>query len=122
MRVLGIDYGTSKTGLALGDTAAGIAEPLSVLRPDSIDELISMLEKIIKKEAIDRAVIGAAAQFSHDIEVISERLSIPLMQSSEAYTTSSAREYRDSYPGMEDDAIAAALILQDYFESVPGEV
>lgn len=122
MRVLGIDYGTAKVGLALGDTDAKIATPLNVVRAESAELLIASLEATVKSEAIDVAVIGAAAQFSDAIESIRAKLSIPVETVPESYTTIAAKEYREHYPGMEDDAIAAALILEEYFGTLESEV
>ena len=54
-RVLAIDYGTKRVGLAVTDPAKIIASPLTTIHPN---ELIAFLKDYEKKEGIELFVVG----------------------------------------------------------------
>ncbi len=56
-KILGIDYGTVRTGLALTDSARIIASPLQAVQTN---EIFVFLEKLFQKESIEVVVIGEA--------------------------------------------------------------
>lgn len=58
MRYLGLDYGTKTLGLSLSDSTMLIASSLKVIRYNSIDELFTMLDNVIKEYKIDGLVLG----------------------------------------------------------------
>jgi putative holliday junction resolvase len=58
MRYLGLDYGTKTLGLSLSDSTMLIASSLKVIRYNSIDELFTMLDNVIKEYKIDGFVLG----------------------------------------------------------------
>ena len=53
MKILGIDYGTKRTGLALSDETGKVAFPYAVIS-NSLDEII----KVIELEGVSEVVIG----------------------------------------------------------------
>src|SRR3989338_1724989 len=53
MRVLALDYGTKRVGLAWADTALGVALPFGVVPPD-----VDAVCERIKKERIEQVVVG----------------------------------------------------------------
>ena len=58
MRTLAIDLGTKRVGLALSDEGGRFATPLDVLQVSSPHQAIEQILSIIKKESIERLVIG----------------------------------------------------------------
>ncbi|MBI4139231.1 Holliday junction resolvase RuvX [Candidatus Uhrbacteria bacterium] len=58
MRILGIDYGTKRIGIALGDTETRIASPWTVLTVDSKLDVLRRLHDMIELEQIERVVVG----------------------------------------------------------------
>ena len=60
-KVLGIDYGTVRTGIAITDSARIIAAPLTTLATKNIWE---ELQKLIIKEKISEVVIGEARRLN----------------------------------------------------------
>jgi putative Holliday junction resolvase len=58
MRTLAIDFGTRRVGLALSDQSAKLATPYEVLNITSPQQATNLILEIIKKEAVDRLVIG----------------------------------------------------------------
>ncbi|MCS6978232.1 MAG: Holliday junction resolvase RuvX [Gemmatales bacterium] len=56
-RVLGVDYGTKRVGLAISDEGRKIASPLAVLRRHAPDEA-QRLQRLIQEEQISLIVVG----------------------------------------------------------------
>ena len=58
MKVIGIDFGLSKVGLAISDPSGIIALPLKVLRYKDKKDLLSELQCISKEKNVNKFVIG----------------------------------------------------------------
>jgi putative Holliday junction resolvase len=58
MRLLGIDYGLRRTGLALGDTESRLALPFEVFEGLPDPQLAHAIAQVVRKEAIDAIVVG----------------------------------------------------------------
>lgn len=134
MRYLGVDYGTSKIGLALSDEDGSMGFPHSVITntPRLVDELCVL----IAKEDIGALVVGDSRNLAGEENPIakdaralgaqiSERTGIPVFFESEVFTTALARrapekEEKTRAPKRraEVDASAAALILTSYLSRV----
>lgn len=126
MKLLGIDYGRSKIGLAVSD--GKIAEPMGVLRIKSVEEGMRKLSNIIRKENITKVVLGISEgvmgkeskAFGKSLE---NAVKIPVLLQDETLSTKSALELsidanikRRRRREMED-AFSAAIILQGFIDS-----
>ncbi|MEN9558095.1 MAG: hypothetical protein RL141_464 [Candidatus Parcubacteria bacterium] len=58
MRVLGIDYGAKRIGVALGDTQTRIATAWEVIPNDGLDAAASRVADIAEKEEAEKIIIG----------------------------------------------------------------
>lgn len=123
MRILGIDYGTKRVGLALTDNKGLMAFPYSVL--ENNDNLITELEKIIAKEAVDTIVIGHSLNTKGEENVLHQAVEalmldltltvgLPIELEPEQYTTQEALRFQGRTPLT--DAAAATIILNSYLE------
>lgn len=123
MKYLGIDYGTKKIGLAIGDDQACIAMPFSVVKT------ISEIQKIIKEEYIDALVIGVpkkVGDFHSNVQLEKTEKFISSLQSltglkiyriDESHTSvESQRLQKEQGATAKEDALAAMLILQAFFD------
>lgn len=130
MRVLGIDYGTKKIGLAFGDTETRVAVPFEVIRARA-EEALNALVSLIKEESIDQLVIGMpGAVGSHTNEeqqarvrgfmkALQSKINLPIAEEDESFTTAeSIRLMKEERAGAEEDALAAMLILQSYLDRI----
>jgi putative Holliday junction resolvase len=128
MRILGIDYGEKKIGLAFGDTAAGIAMPLDVIANRGTETLAWIADKV-HSEDIGTIVVGAplSVDSRHGpeqlektrafIKQLSSVVSVPVVEEDESYTTAeSLRLQREEGAEADEDALAAMLIAQAYLE------
>lgn len=122
MKVLGIDYGLSKTGLALGDDVVRVAGPLEVIK--TTEALVDDLCNLVKVEGIERIIVGVAKgsqeqvtlEFVHALKLAT---SVPVITIDEAYTSvESQRIQEESGSKVEEDALAAMLILESYFNQL----
>lgn len=62
MRILGIDYGKRRVGLALSDESQKMAMPYAIFANDG--NLLSRVLEVIKKEAVAKAVMGEARDYA----------------------------------------------------------
>lgn len=58
MRVIGVDYGSARVGIAIGDTETGIASPWSVIKRESDDQVIQALVTLAQQEGAEHFVVG----------------------------------------------------------------
>ncbi|RLC32981.1 Holliday junction resolvase RuvX [Candidatus Woesebacteria bacterium] len=126
MRILAIDYGQKKVGIALATSR--LAEPYKVIRFSSNNALIKEIGKIIDEEQIEKLVIGVSeGEMGEESKRFGEKLKtefeLPLHFQDETLTTRTAQELsfeagikRKKRKELED-AYSAALILEDYLDS-----
>lgn len=121
MRLLGIDYGSKKTGLALTDESGTMAFPHSVVPTDA--KLLATIEKLIMKEKVGEIVLGYSLNRDgkpNTIHAAAEELmldltlavGLPVHLQPEQYTTQAAIQLQGR--NTQTDASAAALILDAY--------
>ncbi|MBT5808048.1 pre-16S rRNA-processing nuclease YqgF [Candidatus Uhrbacteria bacterium] len=130
MRILGIDYGDKKIGTAFGDSDARIAVPLDVI-PNVGEETIKGFVDHVKLEDIEMIVIGvplsAGAHHGSEqlektrvfIEKLKAAVDLPVTEVDEAFTTAeSIRLQKEEGAKAPEDALAAMLIIREYFEQL----
>jgi putative Holliday junction resolvase len=125
-RVIGVDHGRRRVGLAVGDDETGMAFPRAVVPAEGASEAI---RRLAAEEGTDRVVVGlprnmdgsegpqaaAARAFGDQLAAIGLRVAF----SDERLTTWDAEERaraanrRSSMDAI--DSAAAALILEQYF-------
>jgi putative Holliday junction resolvase len=123
MRILGIDYGDKRVGLAISDEGGEFAFPVSTIKNSKY--FMSDILEIIKEKGIEKIVVGESLNFlgepnviMKDIEEFCENLAkktkIPIIYEPEFLTSVQSERFQ----GLVDlqDASAAALILQSYLD------
>ncbi len=137
MRILGIDYGEKKIGVAISDESAKFAFPHGVIDNVSANGVLKALKIICDKNNIGKIILGQSLTYKMQpnpimkrIEkfksFIEERINIPVEYESEILTTKQAeRMMKETKTGArmksrkKDEKIhasAAALILQGYLD------
>ena len=142
VRVLGIDYGARRIGLALSDATATLASPWRLVqRPPSEAETLRMMITEIAALAADddgleavvvgwpRRLNGSPTQQTPIVEAfaraLESRVGVPVvlqderLSSREAESRLAARETDWRKRKAKLDAAAAAVILQDYLDARP---
>ena len=136
-RLLGIDLGTKRIGIAISDYNQKIATPLKTLDKSKQGKLIDELESIITENDIKGIIIGnpinmdgtygKSSQSAKDIAInISNKIDIPVSLWDErlstvgAFNLSSELDVNVSKRERDIDKFAAAFILQgvlDYLQN-----
>jgi len=121
VRLLGIDYGKKRIGVALGE--GGMVSPLLVLLNDG--RVIEKISSLCKQEKIDKIVIGMVSSLRGEIgefaRKLKEMIGLLVIFQDETLTTQKGIgrmiESRTSQKARREriDAIAAAEILESYF-------
>lgn len=131
MRILGVDYGVRKIGIALGDTDLKVAGPLEVWEHNGDEEaLVGRLLAFANREAVEAIVVGIPKKRSGEDTKqglrhrrFSERLrsaaSMPVVEVDESFTSAESRRLQEETgTDAPEDALAAMLILEEYFETL----
>jgi putative Holliday junction resolvase len=124
--LLGLDVGMARTGIARASTAARLAEPLM-----SVDtsKAIECLNKLIKEQKVELIVVGLPRNLKGDdtsqtawvrdwVIKTKDQLGPIFYWQDEALTTKTAElRQRSSKDPIDIDAMAAAIILQDFLDT-----
>jgi putative Holliday junction resolvase len=132
-RVLGIDFGEKRLGLALSDESRTLASPLAVYERKDLQSDLRFLRDLILRYQITEIVLGLplymdgslgpkARQVLEFKRALEESLKLPVHTFDERFTTDEAeralleanmsRRQRKA----KRDALAAVLILQGYLQ------
>jgi putative Holliday junction resolvase len=128
-RVVSLDVGEKRIGVAVGDSGVCIAIPFDTIEVDGKE--LESIAKIIAKERADKVVIGYPRNQSGEatkqtvfVEKFAEKLKdiVPkIVFQDESLTSVMAEQqlasYNKPYTKADIDAQAAAIILQDYLEA-----
>ena len=125
MKVLAVDYGSARTGVAVSDPSGTIARPLGVVERAGSEAGLARLAELIRTEAAERVVVGlpltlrgergAQAQETEAfLEALRGAIDVPVESFDERFTTGLAQRIgSDDAP---EDARAAAHLLSSYLE------
>jgi putative Holliday junction resolvase len=125
---MALDVGEKRIGVAIGDSGVRIAVPLTTIEVDETE--IGRITKTIEDEKVDVLVVGYPRNQSGEptaqtayVEAFVERLSgvtVPIVFQDESLTSVLAEQrlqsHKKPYSKGDIDALAAAIILQDYME------
>lgn len=129
MRILGIDYGSARVGIALGDTDAPLASAWMVLQNKGEDLLISEIQEVAKREMAEKVVVGIPRPFAdqsvandqvRDILAFVEKLratglDVDTFDESLTSRIASQQAHESGRKGSRDD-LAAASMLQGWLD------
>ncbi|HEY8419551.1 MAG TPA: Holliday junction resolvase RuvX [Clostridia bacterium] len=133
MRVLGIDYGDKRIGLALSDQLKILASPLEVYIRKSLQQDLEYIKKLIQSNQVDTVVIGLPLNMDGTLgdralktqefgEQLKSIIDIPIVYIDERWTSKeSERILIESNIRREKrkvlvDKVAAQNILQRYLD------
>tara|TARA_B100000315_G_C14269734_1_gene448098 strand:- start:21 stop:434 length:414 start_codon:yes stop_codon:yes gene_type:complete len=133
-RVLGLDYGERRIGLALSDPLGIIARPLAIIDRKETKDYISRISEIISEKKITSIVVGLPLTLKgHNskqteivlafIDQLQSELQIPILSIDERLSSMAAKkslQIQSVKTGHEKgrvDETAAAIFLQEYLDS-----
>lgn len=131
MRILALDLGERRIGVAVSDPGGTIARPVGVIRRRSRAEDFAAIAALVAEHGAERVVVGRPLTLRGEIgpqarwvedyaQALAEALPVPVELWDERYTTAVAEEILETVRPPtrrrrgDVDAIAAAVILQDF--------
>jgi putative Holliday junction resolvase len=135
MRVLSIDHGTKRMGLALSDELGMIAQPLEFVPAEPFARFLERLKVVIQEKEVGLLLVGmprnmdgsygpAALKVEEFVAVLKEAVAIPVKTWDERLTSAQANRYliqanvRREKRKEKVDKTAAAILLQSYLDSM----
>jgi putative Holliday junction resolvase len=124
VRVLALDYGSVRTGVAVSDATGTLARPLCVVRKAMSDAGLGRLAELVDEHGAELVVVGLpltlrgeqgkqAQETLRFVAALRERLDVPVETLDERFTTALAVRTPSASP---EDARAAAHLLQSWLE------
>ncbi|HJR78140.1 MAG TPA: Holliday junction resolvase RuvX [Nitrospiraceae bacterium] len=133
-RILALDHGTKRIGVALSDELGWTAQPLETYERRTLEADLQHIDRLVREHDVAEVVIGlplrlngelgpAARSVQEFVERLAEILTVPVVTWDERMTTKAAEDLliaadvsRKKRKGVVD-RIAAAILLQSYLES-----
>ena len=124
MKVLALDYGSARTGVAVSDPTGTVARPLEVVENASEPAGLRRLVAVLEREQVERIVVGLPVTLRGAIGAQAEETEafvaalrtvteVPIESFDERFTTKLAESRPTDAPS---DAVAAAHLLTTYLE------
>lgn len=126
MKVMALDYGSARTGVAVSDATGTLARPLEVVRKAGTAAGLARVAELVAEHEVDLVVVGLpltlrgergaqARETEQFVAALARVLSVPVETYDERFTTTLAAGQAGSSTAPED-ARAAAFILASYLE------
>ncbi len=124
MRVMALDFGAARTGVAVSDATGTLARPVCVVERAASGAGLERLVSLVREHEAELVVVGLPltlrgergeqARATDDfVAALRPRLAIPVETYDERFTTTLAQQTRGRAP---EDAVAAAHLLQGWLE------
>jgi len=122
VKVLALDYGSARTGVAVSDPTGTVARPLEVVKHAATEAGIARLVELAREEDVERIIVGLpitlrgehgaqAEETDRFVELLRAAIDLPVESFDERFTTKLADA---SDAKAEQDAVAAAHLLTSY--------
>jgi len=135
MRILALDHGTKRIGVAVSDEMKMIAAPLEYILAEPFADFLARLKEIIREKEVELIIIGmprnmdgsygpAALKVQEFVAVLKDAIAIPMKTLDERLTTVQAQKFliqgnvRRDQRKEKVDKTAAAILLQGYLDSL----
>ena len=133
MRILALDHGTKRIGVAVSDETKIIAQPLEYILAEPFAAFLERLKKILAEKEVDIILIGmprnmdgsygpAAQKVEAFVAVLKTAITVPIKLWDERLTSTMANRamiqgnVRRDKRKEKVDAMAAAILLQSYLD------
>jgi putative Holliday junction resolvase len=124
VKVMALDFGSARTGVAVSDPTGIVARPLGVVARAGGEEGLAEVARLAREQQVDEVVVGhpltlrgergdqarAAERFAKALRVA---VDVPVVLFDERFTTDLAQQDASS---TSEDARAAAHLLSSYLE------
>lgn len=124
MRVLALDYGAARTGVAVSDASGTLARPVCVVTKAATEPGLAEVARIVAESEAELVVVGLpltlkgehgkqAAETEAFVTALRGVVPVPVETADERFTTALAQRFGGDAPR---DAVAAAHLLQGWLD------
>lgn len=124
MKIVAIDYGSTRTGIAVSDPTGTLARPIGVIERAGTEAGLERLVELIASEGAERVVVGMpltlrgevgeqALETERFVDQLRQAVDVPVEGFDERFTTDLAEQDPGSR-NLPPDARAAAHLLTSY--------
>jgi putative Holliday junction resolvase len=134
MRILALDHGTKRIGVALSDETATIAQPVEFIAAEPFARALDRIKQIVKDREVGEILVGlprnmngsygpAAESAQKFAATLREALGLPVKTWDERLTSAQANRFlieagmRREQRKTKVDQSAAAILLQSYLDA-----
>ena len=138
MRILALDHGTKRIGVAVSDETKTIAQPLEYILAEPFADFLARLKKLLVEKEIDLILIGLprnmdgsygpeAQKVEAFVAVLKMAITVPIKTWDERLTSAQANRVLIEAKVRRDkrkekvDKMAAAILLQSYLDGTSGK-
>ena len=135
MRILALDYGTRRIGVAVSDETKTIAQPLEYIPAEPFADFLARLKQLLVEKEIDLILIGlprnmdgsygpAAEKVQTFVAALKDAVVVPIKTWDERLTSAQANRVliqggvRRAKRKEKVDQTAAAILLQSYLDGI----
>ena len=135
MRILALDHGSKRIGVAVSDETKTIAQPLEFVLAEPFDKFLARLKAIIQEKQVELLLVGmprnmdgsygpAAQKVETFVGVLKTAITVPIKMWDERLTSSQANKIliqggvRRDKRKEKVDKMAAAILLQSYLDGI----
>ncbi len=135
MRVLAIDHGSKRMGIAVSDELKMIAQPLEYIPAEPFADLLARLKEVVREKEVELIIVGmprnmdgsygpAALKVQEFVAVLRTAIITPIQTWDERLTSAQANRFlieadvRRAKRREKVDKTAAAILLQSYLDSI----
>jgi putative Holliday junction resolvase len=122
VKVMALDFGSARTGVAVSDPTGTIARPLCVVRRAASEDGLTELARLVDNEHAERVIVGhpltlrgergdQARATERFAAALRDRVGVPVVLFDERFTTDLAQQTPSNAA---EDARAAAHLLSSY--------
>ena len=135
MRILALDHGSKRIGVAVSDETKTIAQPLEFIPAEPFADFLERLKKLLVEKEIDLILVGlprsmdgsygpAALKVQAFVAVLKMVITVPIKTWDERLTSAQANKIliqanvRRAKRKEKVDKMAAAILLQSYLDGI----
>ena len=135
MRILALDHGTKRIGVAVSDETRTIAQPLEYIPAEPFADFLARLKQLLVEKEIDFILVGlprnmdgsygpAALKVQTFVAALKDALTVPIKTWDERLTSAQANrvliqgKVRRDKRKEKVDKMAAAILLQSYLDGM----
>jgi len=135
MRILALDHGTKRIGVAISDELQMIAQPLEFIPAEPFADFLARLKQLLREKEVELVLVGlprnmdgsygpATLKVREFVAVLNETIAVPIKMWDERLTSAQANRFllqanmRRDKRKEKVDKTAAAILLQSYLDSL----